>query len=91
VAGQLEAFGLAALERAAGGIGTGWLLGAELTQADVTVGCVLGFLYGSIGIDRERVEYPSLAAFAARCESSVAFRAVPAPEFSAPHPARGAG
>jgi glutathione S-transferase len=76
--------GLAALERAAGGIGTGWLLGGELTQADVTVGCVLGFLYGSIGVDRERVEYPALAAFAARCESSAAFRAVPAAEFSAP-------
>jgi glutathione S-transferase len=78
---------LVALERRAADGGTGWLLGTELTQADVTLGCVLGFLYGSVGVDPERSEYPSLAAFAARCESSTAFRAVPVPAFCAPAPA----
>jgi len=78
---------LAALERRAQGSGTGWLLGTELTQADITLGCVLGFLYGSVGVDPARSEYPSLAAFASRCESSSAFRAIPLPAFFAPAPA----
>jgi glutathione S-transferase len=78
---------LAALERRALDNGTGWLLGEEFTQADVTLGCVLGFLYGSVGVNRERIEYPALAAFSARCEALPAFRAVPTPGFSAPAPA----
>jgi glutathione S-transferase len=77
---------LAVLERKAGEIGNAWLLGEAPTQADETLGCVLGFLRGSVGVNRERIEYPALAAFSARCEALPAFRAVPMPGFSAPAP-----
>ncbi len=78
---------LEALEQRAAKIGSGWFVGEDFTQADVTVGCMLGFLYGSVGVDRGRMQYPQLAAFALRCESTTAFRAVPVPAFVAPAPA----
>jgi len=77
---------LAVLEQQAGEIGNAWLLGEAPTQADVTLGCVLGFLHGSLGVNRERIAYPALAALAARCEGLAAFRAVPMPGFAAPAP-----
>jgi glutathione S-transferase len=80
---------LAALERKTLVSGPRWLLGDEFTQADVTLGCVLGFLYGSVGVDPERREFPGLAAFAIRCEQSAAFCTVPLPEFFVPGPAAG--
>jgi len=74
------------LERRAAKVDGGWLLGEKFTQADLTVGCVLGFLYGSVGLDPGRSQYPRLAGFAQRCENVPAFIAVPVPPFAAPGP-----
>jgi glutathione S-transferase len=62
------------------------LVAAGVTQADVTVGCVLGFLRGALGVNRDALDYPALARFAARCEALPAFRAVPFPGFAVPAP-----
>jgi glutathione S-transferase len=77
---------LAALERQAAARGDSWLVAAGLTQADITVGCVLGFLRGALGVNRDSLEYPALARFSARCEDLPAFRAVPFPGFGVPAP-----
>jgi glutathione S-transferase len=74
------------LERRAAKVDGGWLLGEKFTQADLTVGCVLGFLYGSVGLDPGRSQYPRLSGFAQRCENAPAFIAVPVPPFAAPGP-----
>jgi glutathione S-transferase len=66
--------------------GHAWLVADRVTQADVTVGCVLGFLAGALGVNRDGTEYPALARFASRCEALPAFRAVPFPGFGAPAP-----
>jgi glutathione S-transferase len=75
---------LAALERQAAARGESWLVAPGVTQADVTVGCVLGFLKGALGVNRDAPDYPALARLAARCEDLPAFRAVPFPGFDAP-------
>jgi len=78
---------LGQLERQAAERADSWLVAASLTQADVTVGCVLGFLKGALGVNRDALDYPALARFAARCEDLPAFRAVPFPGFGVPAPA----
>jgi glutathione S-transferase len=75
---------LAELEKRVGARGNGWLLCDRLTQADVTVACVLGFLRDALGVGRDASEYPALARLVARCEALPAFRAVPVPVFEAP-------
>ncbi len=75
---------LEALERHAAERGAAWLAGPHYTQADVSVGCVLGFLNAALGVNRDGSEFPALARFAARCEALPAFRAVPVPEFTVP-------
>jgi glutathione S-transferase len=61
-----------------------WFVGDQLTQADISVGCVYTFLCQALGIDRNPSGYPSLAAAAVRCEALPAFRAAAAGEFVAP-------
>ena len=51
-----------------------WLVGPHMTQADITVACVFGFLSGALGIGRNPGDYPSLTAAAARCEALSAFK-----------------
>jgi glutathione S-transferase len=77
---------LAALERQAAARADSWLVAETLTQADVTVGCVLGFLAGALGVNQGAQDYPALARFAARCEDLPAFRAAPFPGFGTPAP-----
>jgi len=78
---------LEALERQSVARGDSWLVASGVTQADVTVGCVLGFLKGALGVNRDTLDYPALARFAARCEGLPAFQAAPFPGFGAPAPA----
>jgi glutathione S-transferase len=64
------------------GAGTdGWLIGARLSQADITATCVHTFLNDALTIKRDGVTYPALEAIAARCESLPEFRAVKADWF----------
>ena len=75
---------LAVLEEAAAARTGQYLVGEKLSQADVTIACMLRFLHDSIGVNREATEYTALAEFAARCERLPAFEAVPIPPFVAP-------
>ena len=85
---------LAVLEEAAAARAGQYFIGDELSQADVTVACVLRFLHDALGVNALGVnameahhdgpEYPVLAEFAARCEALPAFAAVPVEPFSAP-------
>jgi glutathione S-transferase len=59
-------------------------VGAKLSQADVTVACVLRFLRDALGVNREAADYAALAELAARCERLPAFEAVPVEPFHAP-------
>ena len=56
---------LAELERASSARGSGWLLGAALTQADITVVCVRDFLHDAFQFTSAL--YPSLGELSARC------------------------
>lgn len=78
--------GLAALEQEAQSRGTAWLVTDRMTQADITVGCVMRFLSEAQGVNRESVEYPALANLSARCEALPAFRAAPFDAYSPPVP-----
>jgi glutathione S-transferase len=78
---------VAALEQQAQRRGGNWLVGDRLTQADVTVACVVRFLGEAHGINRDALQYPGLAALSDRCEALPAFKAVDFPAFSAPTPA----
>ena len=57
--------------------GRRWLLGAALTQPDVTLTCVCTFLHESVGIADLPARYPAVSALASRCELR--------PEFQATH------
>lgn len=74
---------LADLNRLAGMRAGDWLVGNQMTQADVTAGCVVSFLSDALGVGRGGVRYPNLTALSERCEALPAFRAVKA-EFFAP-------
>ncbi|HTP39723.1 MAG TPA: glutathione S-transferase family protein [Steroidobacteraceae bacterium] len=50
-----------------------WLLGSQLTQADVTVGCVFTFLTDALGLDARSAPYPALWSLVGRCEALPAF------------------
>jgi glutathione S-transferase len=58
---------------------TPWLLGTQLTQADITVGVVGTFLHESLQLDA--AHRPVLARFAQQCEALPAFRACHQPFF----------
>lgn len=67
---------LLALERRCSTRGTDrWLLGSELTQADVTVGCVFTFLTDALSLDEGSAPYPALWSLIRRCEVLPAFMA----------------
>jgi glutathione S-transferase len=96
-AGQMHA-ALAELERIADSRRDGWLVGERMTQADVTVSCVVTFLGAALGVgeppasggarsDAPPPRYRGLLALAERCEGLPPFRSVKA-AFSPPSPAR---
>jgi glutathione S-transferase len=58
-----------------------WFFGERLTQADVTLSCVVGFLRMRLDEAFSERRYPALQALAARCEELAAFRAtLPEPD-----------
>jgi glutathione S-transferase len=60
----------------AGGGGGDWLVTDRMTQADVTVACVFGFLNQVLTTDPHGSTYPCLSALSARCEGLPAFQSV---------------
>ncbi len=71
---------LAALDRAAAEIPEGdWLVDEGLTQADITVASVFGFLDDALKLDPK--QYPALRRHVARCEKLPVFKAIKAPFF----------
>jgi glutathione S-transferase len=70
---------LAELDRLALSRGDTWLVGARMSQADVTVTCVFTFLCDALQVSQSWMIYPGLAAFAARCEALPAFRSTRVP------------
>lgn len=73
--------GLAELDRYAAALdGKGWLLGAQMTQVDITVACAATFLHEALGLDATR--YPALMRQVSRCEALPAFREIHLPFFT---------
>jgi len=74
--------GLAELDRLCQVRGGPWLLGNQITQADITVTCVYTFLSDALALNREGAAYPALAAVVAQCEAMSEFRSVKAEWFA---------
>jgi glutathione S-transferase len=74
---------LAELEREAAARTGAWLIGTRMTQADITVGCVVKFLGDALAVNPAGTEYPALRALSQRCEALPAFRAIGA-DFHSP-------
>ena len=51
-----------------------WMVAGRMTQADITVTCVFGFLCDALQLGQSWVLYPGLTALSARCEALAAFR-----------------
>ena len=81
---------LGELERAAAAREGGWLVGDALTQADVTVACVVTFLTEALDVDPMGERYPTLSGLTRRCEALPAFRTIKA-DFSPPNAPRATG
>jgi glutathione S-transferase len=62
--------------------GDDWLIGDRMTQADITATCCYTFLSDALGLNRDAVAYPALAAVAARCEALPEFQSVKADWFA---------
>ena len=73
---------LAELDRLCQLRGDDWLIGNRMTQADITATCCYTFLSDALGINRDTVVYPALAAVAGRCEALPEFRSVKADWFA---------
>jgi glutathione S-transferase len=73
---------LAELDRLCQVRGGEWLIGKQITQADITAACVYTFLSDALAINRVEVVYPALSAVAARCEALPEFRSVKAEWFA---------
>jgi len=72
------------IEAACRGRGSGaWLVGDQLTQADITVACISTFLSESLDVFGGEVQYPTLRSLVERCEALPEFRATHAPWFAA--------
>jgi len=71
--------GLVELDRIAQGRPGEWMVGSQMTQADVTTACVFTFLVDAMPIPQAATQYPGLSSLAARCEALPAFRSVKAP------------
>ncbi len=54
--------------------GQQWLVGERMTQADITVSCVVTFLSDALGVDM--TAYPSLNEQVARCEALPVFQEI---------------
>jgi glutathione S-transferase len=67
---------LAEIDRLAQIQGGEWLVAGRLTQADITLTCVFGFLCDALQMREATVLYPGLAGQSARCEELPAFREV---------------
>jgi glutathione S-transferase len=79
--------GLSELERHASERGSGrWLIGEQLTQADVTTVCAFTFLTEALGLSTQSAPYPALRALAGRCEALPEFQGTRA-EFNVPQSA----
>jgi glutathione S-transferase len=79
--------GLWELERHASERGSGrWLMGEQLTQADVTTVCAFTFLTEALGLSNQSAPYPALRALAGRCEALPEFQGTRA-EFNVPQSA----
>ena len=79
--------GLTELERHASERGSGrWLIGEQLTQADVTTVCAFTFLTEALALGPQTAPYPALRALAARCEALPEFQSTRA-EFNVPQSA----
>jgi glutathione S-transferase len=59
-----------------------WLIGDRLTQADITTGCALTFVFESVNITPESAPYPALRNFVARCEALPEFQSTKTPWFA---------
>jgi glutathione S-transferase len=57
-----------------------WLIGTNISQADITVVCVATFLSDTVGFGDHR--YPALQALIDRCEAMPQFKAVRVPFFT---------
>ena len=67
--------GLAELERHAAERGLGrWLIGEQLTQADITTVCAFTFLTDALALSAQTAPYPGLRALAGRCEALPEFQ-----------------
>jgi glutathione S-transferase len=71
------------LERAAAAREGDWMVGNALTQADVTVACVMAFLTEALDVDPTGERYPVLSGLTRRCEALAAFQTIRA-HFSPP-------
>ena len=79
--------GLTELERHASERGAGrWLIGEQLTQADITTVCAFTFLTEALALSSQAAPYPALRALAGRCEALPEFQRTRA-EFNVPQSA----
>jgi glutathione S-transferase len=51
-----------------------WMVAGRMTQADITLTCVFGFLCDALQLGQSWALYPGLTALSARCEGLPAFR-----------------
>jgi glutathione S-transferase len=51
-----------------------WMVASRMTQADITLTCVFGFLCDALQLGEAGVLYPGLTALSERCEELPAFR-----------------
>jgi glutathione S-transferase len=65
---------LAEIDRLAQMLSGGWMVAGNMTQADITLTCVFGFLCDALQLGQSWVLYPGLTALSARCEGLPAFR-----------------
>jgi glutathione S-transferase len=64
---------LAAIDRLAQARAGEWMVAGRMTQADITLACVFGFLCDALELGQAWVLYPGLTAQSARCEALPAF------------------
>jgi glutathione S-transferase len=78
--------GLAELDRVSQVRSGAWLLGNQISQADITTTCVYTFLSDALALNREGIAYPALASVAAQCEAMSEFKSVKAEWFAPTDP-----
>ncbi len=75
----------ATLEKLEGDCGTPWFIDSHFSQADISVGCMIGFLKLRVPEAFPPDKYPKLRALALHCETRDEFvQARPSPDESAP-------